>query len=111
MPAPTPPRAWPISSWKPAPSPTEVFRGFMKLPSEIGAIHFIGIGGIGMSGIAEVLVNQGYAVQGSDVAENANVRRLREKGVKVALGHAAGNLGDASVVVVSSAIRRDNPEL
>ncbi len=83
----------------------------MKLPSEIGAIHFIGIGGIGMSGIAEVLVNQGYKVQGSDAAENANVRRLREKGVKIALGHAAENLGDASVVVVSSAIRRDNPEL
>lgn len=83
----------------------------MKLPRDIGPVHFIGIGGIGMSGIAEVLANLGYTVQGSDAAENANVKRLREKGVTVIVGHAAENLGDAEVVVVSSAIKRGNPEL
>ena len=83
----------------------------MKLPRDIGPVHFVGIGGIGMSGIAEVLVNLGYAVQGSDQAESANVKRLRGKGVKVAIGHAAENLAGAQVVVVSSAIKRDNPEL
>jgi UDP-N-acetylmuramate--alanine ligase len=86
-------------------------RIIMKLPRDIGPVHFIGIGGIGMSGIAEVLVNLGYTVQGSDQAESANVKRLRDKGVKVAIGHAAHNLGDAGVVVISSAIKRDNPEL
>ncbi|MCK0198225.1 UDP-N-acetylmuramate--L-alanine ligase [Ancylobacter sp. 6x-1] len=83
----------------------------MKLPLSLGLIHFVGIGGIGMSGIAEVLHNLGYQVQGSDVAENANVKRLREKGVKVLIGHVAANIEDAQVLVVSSAIRRDNPEL
>jgi UDP-N-acetylmuramate--alanine ligase len=83
----------------------------MKLPRDIGPIHFVGIGGIGMSGIAEVLINLGYAVQGSDVAENANVKRLREKGAGIAIGHSANNLGDAEVLVVSTAIKRDNPEL
>jgi UDP-N-acetylmuramate--alanine ligase len=83
----------------------------MKLPRDIGPVHFVGIGGIGMSGIAEVLVNLGYTVQGSDQAEGANVKRLRDLGVTVAIGHAAENLGGAGVVVVSSAIRRDNPEL
>ncbi|HEX6214294.1 MAG TPA: UDP-N-acetylmuramate--L-alanine ligase [Vicinamibacterales bacterium] len=83
----------------------------MKLPSEMGPIHFVGIGGIGMSGIAEVLMNLGYTVQGSDAADSANVKRLRDKGVKVAVGHAASNLGDAEVLVVSTAIKRDNPEL
>jgi UDP-N-acetylmuramate--alanine ligase len=83
----------------------------MRLPRDIGPVHFVGIGGIGMSGIAEVLVNLGYTVQGSDVAESANVKRLRDKGIAVAIGHAAGNLVGARVVVVSSAIRRDNPEL
>ena len=83
----------------------------MKLPRELGPIHFVGIGGIGMSGIAEVLLNQGYAVQGSDASENANVLRLRERGARVFIGHDATNLGEAEVVVVSTAIRRDNPEL
>jgi UDP-N-acetylmuramate--alanine ligase len=83
----------------------------MKLPPEIGPIHFVGIGGIGMSGIAEVLVNLGYIVQGSDSADNYNVKRLKDKGVRTVIGHAAENLGDAEVVVVSTAIRRDNPEL
>src|SRR5215468_3520845 len=83
----------------------------MKLPQHIGPIHFVGIGGIGMSGIAEVLANLGYTVQGSDVADSANVKRLREKGITVAIGHRAENLDSAEVVVVSSAIKRDNPEL
>jgi UDP-N-acetylmuramate--alanine ligase len=83
----------------------------MKLPRELGPIHFVGIGGIGMSGIAEVLLNLGYRVQGSDAAENANVLRLRDKGAKVAIGHDAANLGAAEVVVVSTAIKRQNPEL
>ncbi len=83
----------------------------MKLPRELGPIHFIGIGGIGMSGIAEVLMNLGYRVQGSDASDNANVKRLREKGASVFIGHDARNLGEAAVVVVSTAIKRDNPEL
>jgi len=83
----------------------------MKLPRELGPIHFIGIGGIGMSGIAEVLLNQGYSVQGSDASENANVLRLRERGANVFIGHASENVGSAEVVVVSTAICRDNPEL
>lgn len=83
----------------------------MKMPQDIGPVHFVGIGGIGMSGIAEVLKTLGYEVQGSDMAENANVKRLRENGIRVMVGHAAENLGDAEVLVVSSAIKRDNPEL
>src|SRR4029078_10418554 len=83
----------------------------MKLARDIGPIHFVGIGGIGMSGIAEVLCNLGYTVTGSDVAENYNVRRRGDKGVKVGIGHAATNIDGAHVVVVSSAIKRDNPEL
>src|SRR5688572_9865136 len=83
----------------------------MKLPRDIGPIHFVGIGGIGMSGIAEVLRNLGYAVQGSDVADSANVKRLREQGIKVSIGHEAKNINGAAVLVVSSAIKRDNPEL
>ncbi|MCH6577255.1 MAG: UDP-N-acetylmuramate--L-alanine ligase [Proteobacteria bacterium] len=81
------------------------------LPLSIGTIHFVGIGGIGMSGIAEILHNLGYTVQGSDVAENANVKRLTEIGIPVSIGHDANNLGDAQVVVVSSAIKMDNPEV
>jgi UDP-N-acetylmuramate--alanine ligase len=81
------------------------------LPLSIGTIHFVGIGGIGMSGIAEVLHNLGYAVQGSDIAEGYTVKRLREKGVRVMIGHRAENLGDAQVVVVSTAVKRDNPEV
>jgi UDP-N-acetylmuramate--alanine ligase len=81
------------------------------LPLNIGPIHFVGVGGIGMSGIAEVLHNLGYTVQGSDLADSANVRRLREAGVKVAIGHDAANLDSARVVVVSSAVKRDNPEV
>src|SRR5438874_1747656 len=83
----------------------------MKLPRDIGPVHFVGIGGIGMSGIAEVLLTLGYTVTGSDVADGANVKRLRDQGIRVAIGHAAGNVDGADVVVVSSAIKRDNPEL
>jgi UDP-N-acetylmuramate--alanine ligase len=83
----------------------------MKLPREIGPIHFIGIGGIGMSGIAEVLMNLGYTVQGSDASDNANVKRLRDNGAKVFVGHDGKHVDGAEVVVVSSAIKRDNPEL
>jgi UDP-N-acetylmuramate--alanine ligase len=81
------------------------------LPLSIGTIHFVGIGGIGMSGIAEVLRNLGYSVQGSDVTDSANVKRLRALGIPVSIGHRPENLGSAAVVVVSSAVRRDNPEV
>ena len=83
----------------------------MKLPRDIGPIHFVGIGGIGMSGIAEVLINLGYKVQGSDASDNANVKRLREKGATVFVGHDGKHVEGADVLVVSSAIKRDNPEL
>ncbi|MEO5322383.1 UDP-N-acetylmuramate--L-alanine ligase [Mesorhizobium sp. CC13] len=83
----------------------------MKMPQTIGLVHFIGIGGIGMSGIAEVLHNLGYKVQGSDQADSANVQRLRAKGIDCFVGHKAENLGDAEVIVVSTAIKKSNPEL
>ncbi len=81
------------------------------LPLNIGTIHFVGIGGIGMSGIAEVLHTLGYAVQGSDIADGANVRRLKESGIPVAIGHDAANVANAQVLVVSTAVRADNPEV
>jgi UDP-N-acetylmuramate--alanine ligase len=81
------------------------------LPLSIGPIHFVGIGGIGMSGIAEVLHTLGYQVQGSDISEGYNVARLREAGIPVMVGHDAQNLGAAQVVVVSTAVKRDNPEV
>ncbi len=87
----------------PHPSPTRV-------PFDIGTIHFIGIGGIGMSGIAEIMHNLGYKVQGSDVADNANVKRLKKLGIPIAVGHDADNLKDAVVVVYSSAVKAGNAE-
>jgi UDP-N-acetylmuramate--alanine ligase len=84
--------------------------GPLRVPFDVGTIHFIGVGGIGMSGIAEILFNLGYRVQGSDTSENANVKRLRTLGVPVALGHDAANLGDAVVVVYSSAVKPGNIE-
>ena len=81
------------------------------VPLSIGTIHFVGIGGIGMSGIAEVMKNLGYTVQGSDVAEGYVVEGLRAKGIPVAIGHSADNLADAAVVVTSTAIKRGNPEV
>ena len=104
-------RGWPIWS-KPAMSHAPSRRARMRaLPLSIGTIHFVGIGGIGMSGIAEVLHTLGYTVQGSDIAESANVLRLREAGIPVMIGHDAANLGAAQVVVVSTAVKRDNPEV
>jgi UDP-N-acetylmuramate--alanine ligase len=81
------------------------------LPLSIGTIHFVGIGGIGMSGIAEVLHVLGYSVQGSDIADGANVQRLRHAGIPIAIGHDAANIGQAQVVVISTAVPRDNPEV
>ncbi len=78
---------------------------------DIGTIHFVGIGGIGMSGIAEVLHTLGYSVQGSDIKDSANVARLRDAGITVHIGHDGNNLGDAGVVVVSTAVKSDNPEV
>ncbi|KHL25417.1 UDP-N-acetylmuramate--alanine ligase [Croceibacterium mercuriale] len=79
--------------------------------TDIGTIHFVGIGGIGMSGIAEVMHNLGYHVQGSDQAEGASVERLRGRGIPVSIGHAAANVAGVAVVVVSTAVKRDNPEV
>lgn len=81
------------------------------LPLSIGTIHFVGIGGIGMSGIAEILYNLGYAVQGSDIAESANVLRLRGLGIDISIGHDGANLKEAEVIVISSAVKSDNPEV
>ena len=81
------------------------------LPLSIGIIHFVGIGGIGMSGIAEVMHNLDYKIQGSDVADSANVRRLADLGIPIEIGHRSKNIGDAVVVVISSAVRSDNPEV
>ena len=79
--------------------------------TDIGTIHFVGIGGIGMSGIAEVMHNLGYEVQGSDIAEGPTVERLRERGITVKIGHAASNVEGCAVVVTSTAVKRDNPEV
>ncbi|MEC8087900.1 MAG: UDP-N-acetylmuramate--L-alanine ligase [Pseudomonadota bacterium] len=81
------------------------------LPLSIGTIHFVGIGGIGMSGIAEILHTLQYSVQGSDIADGGNVARLRDLGINISIGHRADNLGDAEIVVISSAIKQDNPEV
>ena len=82
-----------------------------KLPGDVGPIHFVGIGGIGMSGIAEVLLNHGYTVQGSDLKSTPITRRLEELGAHVFEGQSAENIANAEVVVISSAIKPDNPEL
>jgi UDP-N-acetylmuramate--alanine ligase len=79
--------------------------------TDIGTIHFVGIGGIGMSGIAEVMHILGYKVQGSDVSEGYVVEGLRKAGIPISIGHSADNLGEAAVVVVSTAIKKDNPEV
>ncbi len=80
------------------------------VPTDIGIVHFVGIGGIGMSGIAEVMHNLGYQVQGSDIADSYVVDGLRKRGIKVMIGHCADNLGDAAVVVTSTAVKKGNPE-
>ena len=71
------------------------------LPLDIGTIHFVGIGGIGMSGIAETLHSLGYVIQGSDIAEGANIKRLRELGIKIIIGHSGKNIIGSTVVVLS----------
>ncbi|MHA1108817.1 MAG: Mur ligase domain-containing protein, partial [Alphaproteobacteria bacterium] len=81
------------------------------LPLDIGTIHFCGIGGIGMSGIAEVLHTLGYSVQGSDLVENANVQRLTGLGIAVHIGQDGRNIENAEVLVISSAVKPDNPEV
>ena len=81
-----------------------------RVPLNVGTIHFIGIGGIGMSGIAEIMHNLGYKVQGSDIAEGANVRRLRKMGIPIFVGHSPANLKDAHAVVYSSAVKPGNAE-
>ncbi|MGH8745257.1 MAG: Mur ligase domain-containing protein, partial [Burkholderiales bacterium] len=78
---------------------------------KVRRIHFVGIGGSGMSGIAEVLLNLGYQVSGSDLAENAVTRRLAGLGARVSISHAAANVSGADAVVVSSAVAGDNPEV
>jgi UDP-N-acetylmuramate--alanine ligase len=80
-------------------------------PVQIGVLHFIGIGGIGMSGLAEILHQMGYTIQGSDLAANANVKRLQKMGITIRVGHDCENLVDANAVVISSAVKDDNPEL
>ena len=80
------------------------------VPTNIGTVHFVGIGGIGMSGIAEVMHNLGYTVQGSDIADSYVIDGLRKRGIKVMIGHSADNLGDAAVVVTSTAVKKGNPE-
>ncbi|MDG1739031.1 MAG: UDP-N-acetylmuramate--L-alanine ligase [Paracoccaceae bacterium] len=82
-----------------------------KLPGDVGPIHFVGIGGIGMSGIAEVLIEYGYTVQGSDLKATPITQRLEKLGAKVFYGQKAENLEDAEVIVISSAIKPGNPEL
>ena len=82
------------------------------VPFDLGPVHFVGIGGIGMSGIAEVMHNLGYKVQGTDMAESYVVEGLRKRGIPVMIGHDATNLGDAAVVVTSTAVsRKTNPEV
>lgn len=83
----------------------------MKMPREMGLFHIIGIGGIGMSAIAEIMLARGYRVQGSDLAENANVRRLREKGANVLVGHDASHIDGVEFVIISTAVKENNREL
>src|SRR5262245_53467520 len=81
------------------------------VPFDLGPVHFIGIGGIGMSGIAEIMLRIGYTVQGSDARPSANVERLRELGAKIVIGHDPANIEGASAVVYSTAVKADNPEM
>ena len=82
-----------------------------EIPFDLGPVHFVGIGGIGMSSIAEIMIRQGYTVQGSDMKASANTERLEKLGARVFVGHAAENVDGASALVVSTAIKPDNPEL
>ena len=88
-----------------------MMNGLTRIPFELGIIHFIGIAGIGMSGIAEVMLNMGYSVQGSDIVSSKITRRLKKAGIHIFLGHSSKNLNNVAVVVVSSAIKQNNEEL
>ena len=90
-----------------------ISKGVYQIPEmrRIRRIHFVGIGGSGMCGIAEVLLNQGYLISGSDLSQSANTERLEQRGAVVCLGHSADNVADADVVVTSSAVKKDNPEV
>src|SRR5690606_38869597 len=81
-----------------------------ELPDELGKVHFVGIGGAGMSGIARLLLDAGHRVTGSDLRDTDTVRELREAGATIAIGHDAANVGDADTVVVTGALWEDNPE-
>ena len=81
------------------------------LPLDLGTIHFVGIGGIGMSGIAEVMHNLGYSVQGSDISNNSNIKRLKSSGIRVEIGHNPGHIEGVSAAVISSAVKDDNPDM
>jgi len=83
----------------------------IRLPFGVGVVHFVGIGGIGMSGIAEVMHNLGYEVRGSDVADSANVQRLRDKGIPIVIGHKPEHVEGAEAVIISTAIKAGNPEV
>lgn len=93
------------------PTPVRPFPLAKTMSMDVGIIHFVGVGGIGMSGMAEILHNLGYKVQGSDMAAGANVERLRKLGITVMVGHEAANVAGASVVVKSTAVKWDNPEI
>lgn len=86
-------------------------KSLKSIPFDVGPIHFVGIGGIGMSGIAEILYNLGYKITGSDLSENANVSRLRKMGIEVFQGHSSKNIGSAFAVVKSTAVSMANPEI
>ena len=83
----------------------------VRLPFDVGVVHFVGIGGIGMSGIASVMHNLGYKVRGSDIADGPNIESLRSKGIEVTVGHSPDNVEGAEAVIVSTAIRKDNVEV
>lgn len=93
--------------------PAKTMARMIEIPEmrRISTIHFVGVGGAGMCGIAEVLLNQGYKITGSDIKASSNTQRLEGLGAKVFIGHHASNIAQASVVVVSSAVKEDNPEL
>ncbi|MEN0085299.1 MAG: Mur ligase domain-containing protein, partial [Leifsonia sp.] len=82
----------------------------LALPEELGKLHFVGIGGSGMSGIARLFLEAGYTVTGSDVRHSANIDTLRALGATIAIGHDAANVGDADTLVVTGALWQDNPE-
>lgn len=101
----------PRNGWQKLSYKLRVIKNMENLPFSIGMVHLVGIGGSGMSCIAELMHNVGYNIQGSDIAENSNVKRLRAMGIPIVIGHKTENIENAGVVVVSSAIHDDNPEI